>query len=216
MPYNERMTENQRIGIIGSGGQADEAESYERDKKIAFHAVDARYIREHEQQINVEEPSESERETSVVAAIGAPAVRKMLIEKWPGKNYHTITSEHAVIDPTARIGKGCIIAPGAMITTNVEIGSHSIINVAATVSHNSKLGDYVTVSPGAHIAGNVRLGEGVFIGIGATVSNGISVASGVVVGAGAVVIRSIEEDNSVYVGVPAKKIAQNDGWLNEI
>lgn len=211
------MSSEKEIGIIGSGGQADEAESF-LGKKAVFRAINKEYIdpeSEHEL-IDVASPSDEHRDTPVVAAIGAPAIRQMLIDQWPGEKFETIVSEHAIVDESAKIGEGCLIAPRAVITTNVEIGKHTLVNVASTIQHDTKIGDFVTVGPGVHIAGKVEIGDGVFVGIGASISNSVRIADGVVVGAGAVVINSIEEENSVYVGVPAKMIGTNEGWLREV
>lgn len=207
----------EKIGILGAGGQADEAGSFLNDSEVAFFALNERYVdKNNEKQIDIANPEEYQRILPVVAAIGAPALRKKMVEEWPGERFTTIVAEYAYIDKSSKIGEGTIIAPRAVITTNVEIGRHAIINVAASISHDCKLGDYVTVGPGAHIAGNVELGDGVFIGIGAIVSNGIRIERGSVVGAGAVVISDVLEENSVVVGSPARVIRQNEGWLNEV
>lgn len=209
--------EFKQIGIIGNGGQADEAESFLTDKKVLFRALSEEYLDSSEtSQINILTPTEYQKALPVIAAIGAPAVRRKMVEAWPGDRFDSIQAELSYIDKSAKIGEGSIIAPRAVITTNVEIGKHSIVNVAASISHNCKLGDYTTVSPGAHIAGNVELGDGVFVGIGAIISNDIKIASGSVIGAGAVVLRDITIENSVVVGSPAKVIRQNEGWLSEV
>lgn len=206
----------EKIGILGSGGQADEAESF-TGYEVDFRAVSPDYLDESNPDlINILTPTEYQRTESVVAAIGAPAIRKKMVEEWSGENYAIIQSEISYVDKSVKIGPGTIIAPRAVITTNAEIGSHVIINVAATISHNSRLGDYVTIGPGAHIAGNVTIENGAFIGIGAVVNNGIHIAEGVVVGAGAVVVKDILTPNSVVVGVPAKEISVNEGWLSEV
>jgi sugar O-acyltransferase (sialic acid O-acetyltransferase NeuD family) len=202
------------IGILGGGGQADEAESFFTNGTVLFRAVDKEYI--HDDLIDISEPTTRQLTTPVVAAVGAPELRKTLIEKWKGGEYATIVSEYAYVASSAIIGPGSIIAPHAALTTNVQVGEHSLINLAATISHNTILGRFVTISPGANIAGNVVLGDGVFVGIGAIISNGVRIASGVVVGAGTVVLKNIDEENSVYIGVPAKKLSQNNGWLNEL
>lgn len=209
------MEDQQSKGLLGAGGQAREVESYLKDSTVSFWAVDPDYIAG-ELTIDVTSPSDSERDTPVIAAIGAPAPRKSMVEKWPGRRFFTVISENAYVDKSAKIGEGSIIAPNTTITTDIVIGAHSIINVGATINHNCTFGDYVTVSPGAHIAGNVTLGDGVFIGIGATISNDVSIAEGCVVGAGAVVINDVEQINSVVVGVPAKTISINEGWLHEV
>lgn len=203
------------FGILGSGSQANEVQSYVFGSEVIFRAVDREYFSE-DAQVNLTAPSESERSIPVVAAIGAPGVRKVLVDKWPGHEYIDVVSQHATVDPSVRFGGGCIIAPGAILTTDIVVGKHAIINLGSTVSHNCKIGDFVTISPGVHIAGDVVLGDGVFVGIGAILSNDINIASGVVIGAGAVVVDSIDEENSIYVGVPARKIGQNEGWLREI
>lgn len=206
-----------KIGILGAGGQADEAISYLRDTEVEFKALTDEYVDlDDEQQINVISPTDYQKTIEVVAAIGAPAVRRAMVERWPGEHYATIQAETSYVDKTTKVGVGVIISPRAVITTNVEIGNHTIINVAATVSHDCRLGDYVTVSPGAHIGGNVELGDGVFVGIGAIISNGIKVAQGSVIGAGAVVVKDILEENSVVVGTPAKVIKVNEGWLERV
>lgn len=205
------------IGLLGSGGQADEAESYLSDASVGFRAIDERFIDQSDpRQIEILNPEEYQRILPVVSAIGAPLIRREMVEKWPGEHYATIQSENCYIDPSTSIGEGSIIAPRVVITTNVEIGQHTIVNVAATISHDSKIGNFVTISPGAHIAGNVELGDGVFVGIGAVISNNIKIAEGCVVGAGAVVIRSFEEKNMVIVGSPAKAIKRNETWLSEV
>jgi sugar O-acyltransferase (sialic acid O-acetyltransferase NeuD family) len=206
----------EKIGILGNGGQADEAESF-AGVEVDFRAVSPEYLdSSNPNLISILSPSDYQKTESVVAAIGAPSVRKKMVEEWPGEKYAIIQSEVSYVDKTATIGEGTIIAPRAVITTNTEIGRHAIINVAATISHNSKLGDFVTVGPGAHIAGNVTIGEGAFIGIGAIINNGLYIADGVVVGAGAVVVSDIVTPNSVVVGVPAREVRINEGWLSEV
>lgn len=202
-----------KFGLVGAGGQADETESYAYGS-AEYRAVDPQYAAEG--LISVDQLSTEQLQTPVSVAVGAPGLRRQLAERWRGNRFTTVISEHAIIDTSARIGEGGVVAHGAIITTNVHIGVHGLINVGATISHNSKLGDYVTVSPGVNIAGNVKVGDGVFIGIGATISNKVSVANGVVIGAGAVVIDDITEENMIYVGVPARAIGRNEGWIHEI
>lgn len=207
---------NERIGLIGDGPQADEAQSFAPSREISFRAVDKEYADDRNMTVDIDNPGDGHKDTAIVAAVGAPAIRRMMIEKWPGDKFGTIISEHAVVDRTSKIGEGTIVAPRTVITTNVMIGKHNIINIGSTISHDCIFGDFVTISPGAHIGGRVILGDGVFVGIGSTIKNDIRVAPGVVIGAGAVVVKNITEENSVYAGVPAKQISKNDGWLSEV
>ncbi len=207
---------SEQVGILGAGGQANEAASYV-DGGAAFFALDDSYRNQDDpRQIDILKATDKELALPVVSALGAPAIRVAMVEKWAGTKYATIIAEQAYIDASSEVGEGSIVAPGAIITTNVKVGRHSIINIGATVSHDSHLGDFTTICPGAHIAGGVTLKDGVFVGIGASIKNGISVARGVVIGAGAVVVKAIETENSIVAGVPAKEIGVNDGWLKSL
>ena len=205
---------SERIGLLGNGGQADEAESFYRGD-VAFRAVSKKYLTE-EATVDINHPDDDEMITPVCAAVGAPAVRRNLVKEWPGDLYKSIISEKSYIDDSAELGEGSIVAPSSVITTRVRIGRHAIINVAATIQHDSLIGDFVTVGPGSHIAGNVIIGDGVFVGIGAVVSNDVRISKGVVIGAGATLIRDADVENGVYVGTPAKLIKINEGWLGEV
>lgn len=206
---------SEKIGLLGAGGQSSETESYIGSGGVQFRAVDKEYISRHDD-IDIIHPSDYEELVPVIASVGAPAARRDMVEKWPGKNFAKVVSSEAYVGEDTKIGEGSIIAPRAVITTGVEIGRHTIINIAATLSHGDKVGDFVTISPGAHLGGNVVVGDGVFIGIGAIISNGLEIAEGSVVGAGAVVMDSILQKNSVVVGVPARVIKVNEEWLRNV
>lgn len=201
------------IGIIGGGGHADEVESYLKTP-LLFRAADKQYLNE-KITVDVSEPREK-KSTPVHIAVGAPRIRRELEKKWPGSKYVTIISEFAIVDSTAEVGEGSLLAPFSVLTTNVKIGKHVVVNVGSSLQHGTRVGNYVTIGPGVNIGGNVIIGDGVFVGIGATIANGVVIASGVVVGAGATVIRDAEIENGVYVGTPAVFIKENKEWLDEI
>lgn len=201
------------IGILGNGRHAAEVASYSQHA-VVFTAVQKQYISA--DMIDIESPTAEQANIPVVAAVGAPGLRKMLVELWPGNMYATAVSGAAYIDASAAIDEGSQVAPFAVIMPQVVIGKHCIINVHASISHDCRLGDYTTVSPGVHMGGNVVTGAGVFIGIGATIKDGISIAEGAVIGAGAVLIHDATESNGVYVGNPARIIKTNKDWLHVI
>jgi sugar O-acyltransferase (sialic acid O-acetyltransferase NeuD family) len=211
------MSVTNAIGLLGNGSQADEADSFAPKRlTVAFRAVSTEYLSESSKDlIDISAPGTHEQ-TSVVAAVGAPGLKKLLIEAWPGQAYGSIVSDFSSVSSSTSVGRGSIIGAGAIVTTNVKLGCHVIVNIGATISHDCSIGDYVTVSPGAHIAGNVDVGDGVFVGIGATITNNISIAPGSIIGAGAVVLSDVLDENSVMVGVPAKCIRINQGWLHEL
>jgi sugar O-acyltransferase (sialic acid O-acetyltransferase NeuD family) len=201
------------IGLLGSGGHADEVEATHGN--VVFRAVSKPYMN-NLSTVDIENPSEEQKNMPVNIAVGSPLIRKKMRSLWPGTKYETVVSRSASIENSSVIGIGCYLAHQSVVTTNASIGDHVIVGVGSSVHHDSVVGDFVTLSPGVRVGGRVRLGDGVFVGIGATITNGVNIADGVVVGAGATVIGDCLEENGVYVGVPARLIKTNKEWLSEI
>lgn len=209
------MSQINGVGLLGGGAQADEIESYlTGGAQALFRAVSKEYVTGTDF-IDIDSPGECVNST-VLVAVGAPALRRTMVNKWPGALYGTVVAEKTSVDPSAKINQGCVIAPGVVITTNVVLEEHVLVNIAASISHDCRIGRYTVISPGVHIAGNAELGEGVFVGIGATISNNVKIAAGCVIGAGAVVLDDVDVENSVVVGLPARAIKVNKDWLGEV
>jgi sugar O-acyltransferase (sialic acid O-acetyltransferase NeuD family) len=201
------------IGLLGGGSQADETAEFDPESDVVFRAVSAdRLAQAGEGFIDIATEDPRLLGTPVVAAVGAPGLRRTLVRAWRGTEFASVVSPAASVSPTASVGAGCIVAPGAVITHGAVLGRHVIVNVGASVSHTSVIGDFTTISPGARIAGDCTVGEGSFVGIGAIVSHGVSIVAGTVLGAGAVVVDDIDVAG-VYVGVPARRVRTLDDWL---
>ncbi|GAA1439918.1 hypothetical protein [Leifsonia poae] len=204
------------IGILGAGGQASELAAYVGAESVSFYAVDAQHLSAAGRTIDVTAPSDEQRGCEVIAAVGAPAVRRELVSRWPGDRFGAYVSPAAYVGPTVGIGDGSIVSPGAVLTASVLVGHHVIVNVGASISHDVVVGDFATIGPGARIGGHCRLGAGVVIGIGAVVKNDVAIADGVIVGAGAVVVADVEEPNAVVIGNPARTLRIAEGWAREL
>lgn len=144
---------------------------------------------------------------TLVLAIGSPTVKKAIVS-FPGiadRLFATLIHPSVVLanESGIRIGKGCVIAAGAKITTEVLIGNHVLINLNATIGHDTIIGDCSSIMPGVNLAGFVRLGKAVLVGSGASIINNSSIGDFAIVGAGAVVIEDVPGGATV-VGVPAR------------
>lgn len=198
-----------RLGLLGGGGQALEAAEFDSSVDIAFRAVSA----PSDGFIDIRTDDPALTGTPVVAAVGAPGLRRVLVQQWGStREFGSIISPFSWISPSASIGVGAIVAPGVVVTAGAAIGEHVILNVGSSISHTSSVGDFVTVSPGARVAGDCVIGDGVFLGIGAVVSHGVTVAPGSVIGAGSTVVSNIDRCG-VWVGSPARLVRATDEWL---
>ncbi|PZU46375.1 MAG: acetyltransferase [Microbacterium sp.] len=209
------------VGFLGAGSQALEASDYlPGGGAPAFYAVTGPHILETRARgvgpvIDIRTSAASDLDTAVIAAVGAPGLRRDLVRSWAGTNYARVIADSARVSRLAEVHDGATIAPGAIITANASIGAHALVNVAATVAHDTRLGDYATISPGVHVAGGCYVGDGVFIGIGATISDGVVIEDGAVIGAGAVVLRDVGPQE-VWVGVPARLLRHTKEWLHHV
>lgn len=148
-----------------------------------------------------------ERNVHFVPAVGDAALRRTLAEKYLAEGFRPATLIHPSVKMAddVRLGQGCILCAGAILTTNISLGDFCSVNLNATVGHDVRVGDFCTIHPGANISGNVQLASHVEIGTGAVVLPGLSVGEGAVVGAACVVTKSLEGEKT-YVGNPARQL----------
>jgi sugar O-acyltransferase (sialic acid O-acetyltransferase NeuD family) len=149
---------------------------------------------------------------SVCMAVADPVIRFSLIKKITNSKitFPSIIHPQAITGDTKRnkLGQGCIITAGVILTTGIEVAEFSIINLASTVGHDVKLGAYCTVMPGCSISGNVSIGSRSVMGTGSRIIQGITIGENCKIGAGAVVTKNFES-NLKILGVPARKRANH-------
>lgn len=151
---------------------------------------------------------DSQKDMNVVISVGSSALRMELAKKYltnPHLCFPNIILDSACVCNDLEIGKGCIVAMDARISTNVKIGDFVFMNTGSMICHDGMIGDFVTLSPGSRVAGNVSIGEGTQLGMNAAIIQRLYIGNHVTVGAGATVIRNVE-DSCTVVGVPAGKV----------
>ena len=74
-----------------------------------------------------------------------------------------------------KIGRGCIICAGCIVTTNIEIKDFVILNLACTVGHDTRIGNYASFMPSCNISGEVNIGDCVYCGTGVKIINRIEI-----------------------------------------
>jgi len=117
---------------------------------------------------------------------------------------------HPAIDLNyVKVGSGCFIPEGCLISANVTIGDHVTMRAGCIISHDVTVEDFVLIGPGATIGGRAALKKGCLIGAGATVKLETVVGEFSTVGAGAAVIKDVPPHKTV-AGVPAKEITSGN------
>lgn len=145
------------------------------------------------------------KDCEFVIAIGNPYVREKISNELPVKWYTAIHPTAVISSLDVEIGEGTVIMANAVVNPSAKIGKHCIINTGAIVEHDNILEDYVHLSPNVTLAGIVKVGKSTHIGAGSCTKQVLNIASNCVIGAGSVIVKDITESGT-YVGVPARKI----------
>ncbi len=135
------------------------------------------------------------------------SLRKKLIEYYEKRDFwfQTIISDHSLVSPNSRIGKGTFIASGVIINNNSQIGPLCSINTGSIVEHDVKLGKNVQIATGVIICGGAEIGDNTFVGAGTIIRDGLKIAKNTIIGMGSIVVKDIEI-SATYLGTPLKKI----------
>lgn len=145
------------------------------------------------------------RDIRFVVAIGNPARRKIVAEKYLLAGFQPFCLVHpsAISSEYVHLGLGAMVLPGVVMTTDIKTGVFTLLNPRVSLSHDVLAGDFVTVGPGAVICGEVVIESDVEIGAGAVVLPRLTLGKGVLLGAGAVATRNLEPGKT-YIGIPAR------------
>lgn len=110
---------------------------------------------------------------------------------------------HAYVSPSARLKRGTVVLPGAIIHSRVEIGEHVIINSGVVVEHFVQIGDFTHLSSRSVAGCRSQIGEMCFVGTGAIIAPNARIGEGCIVGAGSLVLHELPPFTKAW-GVPAK------------
>lgn len=125
-----------------------------------------------------------------------------------GFEYATIIHPSCRIPDSCKIGVGCVLEPGVILSTNSVVCDHVRINRAVSIGHDTVVKNYVTIQPGSNIAGFCLIDSCSYIGMGSTIIDGLTIGKDSVVGAGSVVVSDVM-DKVLVLGVPARVIKEN-------
>jgi sugar O-acyltransferase (sialic acid O-acetyltransferase NeuD family) len=139
---------------------------------------------------------------NAVGGIGNVQIRIKVFEKLAKAGFVC----PALVHPRAFVEASAALSPGVQIFAHAYVGSQTrlgygcIVNTGAILSHDCVLGDYVNISPGAILAGEVQVGAGALIGMGATINLQARVGAGARIGNGATVKQDVPEEGVVRAG----------------
>lgn len=148
---------------------------------------------------------EHEAASHFVWGLGWPSTRRAVLPRLSGLSPLTVVHRSAVVHNNVRMGEGCVIMAGAIVSAGAVLGDHVLVHHNAIVGHDCKIGDFVSIMPGAVVSGDTRLEAGCLVGAGALIKENTTVGEWATVGMGAVSIYDVPP-LSVVVGNPARPL----------
>ena len=141
------------------------------------------------------------------AAVGHNGIREKIMATLSHGLGKAVNAIHpsSVIDHTAILGHGILVAPGSVINAQARLGDGVICNTSSIIEHECIVGEYTHIAPAAVLCGDVRVGARSFIGANSVIAQGLTIGSNVVIGAGSVIIRDVP-DNVTMMGNPGKQL----------
>ena len=137
-----------------------------------------------------------------VGGVGDLPSRLAVYDKLAKAGFHCPSVIHstAFLEAGATLSDGVQVYPFAYIGVRVRVGYGCIINTGAIVSHDCDLAPYVNLSPGATLAGGVIVGEAALVGMRATVNLNVRVGTRARIGNGATVKADVPDGGVVPAG----------------
>lgn len=142
-----------------------------------------------------------------VGGVGDNSIRRRLFERIQNTGFEFLSVRHAsaVVSPSAELGEGTCLCPGAIVGAGARLGRNVIVNTGAIVEHDCDVGDHVHIASGAVLAGAVVVGPGAHVGAGAAVRQGVRIGRDSLVAMGAAVVEDVPDEVAV-AGVPARRM----------
>ena len=140
-----------------------------------------------------------------VCALGDPHWQKhyaeMMMEK--GGEFISLVHPSVIFGDNTKIGKGCIIHRGAILSCDISLGDFVTCQSMSTLGHDVVVEDYCHLGSFSMMGGNSHICSLTVLHPGSMILPHIKVGENCIVGAGSVVIRNVKPGTTVY-GNPAK------------
>lgn len=137
--------------------------------------------------------------------IGSQQDRINLFEQFniPNNQMATFIHPMAYVSVDSKLSPGCVIMPGATISSHVKIGENTLVMNNASIGHDNNIGKHCFFTSSSCSGSYVDVGDGVWVGLNSTIRGRLSVGKYSAIGMGAVITKNMNE-NELWIGNPAR------------
>lgn len=122
-----------------------------------------------------------------------------------GGEFMSVIHPTACINQNAHVGKGCVVACGAVVDSDAYVNDFTCIQAYAVIGHDVKVGKWSILDCQTFIGGFTIIGESVSIHTGSKIIPNILIDDYATINAGSIVVRNVKKD-SVVMGNPAREM----------
>lgn len=109
----------------------------------------------------------------------------------------TFISSKAYYSRLARLGKGAVVFPNAMITGNPVVGDYPFMDVFSVISHGDVMGNNIVIGPGVIVTGDSEIGDGVTFGVNSAILPGTKIGNNVEIAINTYPQRRVPDGSSI-------------------
>lgn len=106
-------------------------------------------------------------------------------------------SKQAYYSRFARIGKGAVAFPNAMITGNPIVGDFLFMDAFSIISHGDVMGNNIVIGPGVIVTGDSEIGSGVTFGVNSAILPGTRIGNNVEIAINTYPNRRVADGSSI-------------------
>lgn len=116
-------------------------------------------------------------------------------------------SKQAYYSKFAKIGKGAVAFPNAMITGNPVVGDFLFMDAFSIISHGDVMGNNIVIGPGVIVTGDSEIGDGVTFGVNSAILPGTKIGNNVEIAINTYPNRRVPDGSSILTP-PGKKFGR--------
>lgn len=119
----------------------------------------------------------------------------------------TFVSSKVYYSKLAKIGKGAVVFPNAMITGNPVVGDYLFMDAFSIISHGDVMGNNIVIGPGVIITGDSEIGDGVTFGVNSSILPGSKIGNNVEIAINTYPRRRVPDGSSI-IAPPGKSFGK--------
>lgn len=111
----------------------------------------------------------------------------------------------AYINPSSKIGYGCLVLPNVATSANAVVNNCVHLYTGSFVGHDTNVKDFATLAAHSVLGARITVDQGAHVGLNSVVKEDIHIGKYSIIGIGSVVTKNVLESETV-VGNPARPI----------